>query len=89
MSEENKPAVKPAVPVLACGHEDSFEHSFVEGLADVINMCMQTGTPIIEPCMEYTRQVLTYFYIQIPTYDEVQQIILSHKLNDNKSKEVN
>jgi len=87
--EENKPVTKQAVPVLACGHEASFEHEFVQGILELANLVSATGKPAIDPCMDYVREVFAYFYIQIPTLDEMNQIALSHKLNDNKSKEVN
>ncbi len=88
MSEEKTITVKTAVPVLPCGHEASFEHEFVEGFGQVVNHCLQTGTPLIELGMQYVQEVFAYFYMQVPTFDEMQKIQLSHRFDD-KTKEVN
>jgi len=92
MTEEEKKdlvaEVKRKAPRLACGHEASFEHEFVSGFVDVLNQCMSAGISIEEPLMEYVRHVLTYFYMQIPSYDDMVRIALANKQFD-KSKEVN
>ena len=80
--------VKIPAPMLPCGHEASFEHEFVNGMLDAINQCMAAGVSLEEPLMEYVRYVLTYFYMQIPSYDDMVRIALANKQFD-KSKEVN
>ena len=90
MSDEKTNLVtKQAVPVLPCGHEASFEHELVDGLLALANDCSALGIMPIDPLMDYVRQVFAYFYLQVPTFEEMQQIALSHKLNDNKTQEVN
>jgi hypothetical protein len=88
MNEEKKDEVKITVPVLPCGHEASFEHEFVNGFLDALNQCMAAGIAIEEPLMEYVRYVMSYFYMQIPSYEEMVRIALANKQFD-KSKEVN
>jgi len=88
--EEKKDLAKVtiAAPMLSCGHEASFEHEFVNGFLDVVNQCMKAGVSLEEPLMEYVRYVMSYFYIQLPSYQEMLSIALANKQFD-KSKEVN
>ena len=96
MSEERKPenkqeggtVVKIAVPTLPCGHEASFEHEFVEGMLTIANLVSAQGKEAIEPCMDYVRKLFEYYYLPLPSYDEMVKIRLSHHL-DSKNKEVN
>lgn len=73
-------AAKPAVPLLPCGHKASWEHEFVQGMLDITGACLATRQDPLELCMEYVREVFAYFYLQIPTYEEMNKIILSHKM---------
>ena len=81
--------VKLKAPKLACGHEASFEHEFVNGFLDAVNQCMAAGISVEEPLMEYVRYVLTYFYMQIPSYDDMVRIALANKQFEKSEKEVN
>ena len=90
MSEEEKKEASKTVPILPCGHEDSFEHRFVEGMLEVAEIATMVGGNATESCMLYLRKVFEAFYIQIPTNEEMRTISLAHSLSqENKNKEVN
>jgi uncharacterized protein YutE (UPF0331/DUF86 family) len=86
--EEKREASK-TVPILPCGHEDSFEHRLVEGMLTLSEIAYATGNSAVEPCIDFLQRVCSEFYIQLPTHDEMIKIMLSKKMNPNNTQEVN
>jgi hypothetical protein len=47
------------------------------------------GLPAVDVGMDYLRYIFAYFYMPIPSWEELQKITLSHMINDSKNTEVN
>jgi len=76
---------KEARFVLPCGHEDSFEHRFANGLITIVSAGMEAKVDPTEAMMSYIRQVFEAFCIQIP---DMAQIIAVANSMGNEKKEV-
>jgi len=70
MSEEAK-------AVLPCGHVDSFEHSLVMGLLGLVQVSMHAGVDPVEPCLQYTKRIFEYYYVPVPSVEEMCKIEVS------------
>lgn len=73
--EEGKPALA-VEGTLPCGHIDSFEHRFAEGLLVLLKLAEQIGVSPVEATMMYTRRVMDSLYIQTPTIEEIKKLSL-------------
>ena len=84
--DENKPTeTKQAVPILPCGHEASFEHELVTHLLNIFEQAPALGIDPLEASMDYVKQIFAYFYMQVPTYDGMMKIALSHRQEGGNS----
>lgn len=84
--EEEKPdqPAKEAHAMLPCGHEDCFEHRFIQGMLQIVQLCIQSGQDPTTTMMAYITHVFTEFCIPIPTMEQVRAL----SINQNVSKEV-
>jgi hypothetical protein len=78
--EKNNEQQIPVKRMLPCGHEDSWEHEFVTGMLDLVAAGLAVRKDPTDACMEYTRAVLAHFYMQIPTMEEAEKIMLAHQM---------